>query len=357
MFRFHQEYDPIRNGSMDGTDIHAHDHGLVRAYQNHCNCVEFWFLVDDSRKDCNSKCDPYRTLFVGRLKSELRSCIMGSETTTEETLMQTFSRYGKVKSLKLVRDIVTGCSMKYAFIEYYYDEDFSSAFFGAHRMRLDEAQILVDFMREQTVPGWVPRRFGGGVGGKKPSGQMRFGGRDCPFRAPFDINIYRSKQNGTNRVRQEEWGRQNESRELRKQETERWNEMRKESVDLHGREENAFDSSYREHSRARSRSRTGKRLEPGHSTTHERSRSRTIRRLERSHSTTHEQSRSTAHTGDHSTHHHRRSPTHDNSHSPSRHHHHTHSRSHKQSHSHKSFIVCNNKECSNGGSNPRPSRY
>ena len=34
--RYHEEYDPIRNGSMDGTDIAPHDHGLQRAYQNHC---------------------------------------------------------------------------------------------------------------------------------------------------------------------------------------------------------------------------------------------------------------------------------------------------------------------------------
>ena len=34
--RYHEEYDPIRNGSMDGTDIAPHDRGLQRAYQNHC---------------------------------------------------------------------------------------------------------------------------------------------------------------------------------------------------------------------------------------------------------------------------------------------------------------------------------
>ena len=78
-------------------------------------------------------------------------------------------------------------------MEYVYEEDFSSAFFAAHRIQLDNANILVDFMREQTVPGWIPRRLGGGVGGRKQSGQMRFGGRDCPFRAPFDITLYQSR--------------------------------------------------------------------------------------------------------------------------------------------------------------------
>lgn len=126
----------------------------------------------------------------------------------------------------MVRDIITGCSKRYAFVEYYYDEDFSSAFFGAHRMRLDDAQILVDFMREQTVPGWVPRRFGGGVGGKKPSGQMRFGGRDCPFRAPFDINIYRRRHGSGDGVKREEWREQRGG----------WREQRRGEREERGRE-------------------------------------------------------------------------------------------------------------------------
>ncbi|KAG6382513.1 hypothetical protein SASPL_108424 [Salvia splendens] len=35
------------------------------------------------------------------------------------------------------------------------------------------------------MPGWIPRRLGGGLGGKKESGQLRFGGRERPFRAPL----------------------------------------------------------------------------------------------------------------------------------------------------------------------------
>ena len=75
-------------------------------------------------------------------------------------------------------------------MEFVHEEDFTSAFYGAHRTILDGSQILVDFMRAQTVPGWVPRRLGGGVGGKKQSGQMRFGGRDCPFHAPYESNRF-----------------------------------------------------------------------------------------------------------------------------------------------------------------------
>ena len=35
--------------------------------------------------------------------------------------------------------------------------------------------------------GWVPRRLGGGFGGKKESGQLRFGGKDRPFRKPIKL--------------------------------------------------------------------------------------------------------------------------------------------------------------------------
>ncbi|KAL5720310.1 hypothetical protein ACHQM5_012989 [Ranunculus cassubicifolius] len=65
--------------------------------------------------------DPYCTLFVGHL----------NHLTTEQTLHKNMSKYGTVKNLRLVRHI------------------------------------------------------GGGIGGKKESGQLRFGGRERPFRAPL----------------------------------------------------------------------------------------------------------------------------------------------------------------------------
>ncbi|KAJ1410780.1 hypothetical protein SESBI_21588 [Sesbania bispinosa] len=35
------------------------------------------------------------------------------------------------------------------------------------------------------MPGWIPRRLGGGLSGKKESGQLQFGGREKSFRAPL----------------------------------------------------------------------------------------------------------------------------------------------------------------------------
>lgn len=48
------------------------------------------------------------------------------------------------------------------------------------------------FECERKLPGWIPRRLGGGLGGKKESGQLRFGGVERPFRKPIVIPSRRS---------------------------------------------------------------------------------------------------------------------------------------------------------------------
>lgn len=39
----------------------------------------------------------------------------------------------------------------------------------------------------RTMKGWKPRRLGGGFGGKRESGQLRFGGISRPFQLPYDL--------------------------------------------------------------------------------------------------------------------------------------------------------------------------
>lgn len=71
-------------------------------------------------------------------------------------------------------------------------------------MELDGSKLMVEFERERLMKDWIPRRLGGGeeeaasealsinfligVGGKKESGQLRFGGRDRPFKKPIVLN-------------------------------------------------------------------------------------------------------------------------------------------------------------------------
>lgn len=158
-------YDPLKAGSIDGTDVKPHDHAIVRA------------MEAKYKTSKHVKSDPKLTLFVGRL----------NPSTSEEKLREFFTTYGEVRSVRLVRDVITGFSKCYAFVEFYELRDALEAN-DANQEYLDDNRIFVDFERERVLPGWVPRRLGGGFGGKKESGQLRFGGRDRPFRKPIVLS-------------------------------------------------------------------------------------------------------------------------------------------------------------------------
>ncbi|KAK1381539.1 U11/U12 small nuclear ribonucleoprotein 35 kDa protein [Heracleum sosnowskyi] len=121
-------YHPIQSGSIDGTDILPHDNAVYRAHL--CSLATLYDPFGDPKVNG----DPYCTLFIAHL----------SHLTTEQTLHK-----------------------------------------DAHHSVIDDSEIVVDYNRQQLMPGWIPRRLGGGLGGKKESGQLRFGGRERPFRAPL----------------------------------------------------------------------------------------------------------------------------------------------------------------------------
>ncbi|NEU35995.1 hypothetical protein GN156_35665, partial [bacterium LRH843] len=79
------------------------------------------------------------TLFVARLHKK----------TTEETLMKEFSEYGPIKSCHLVRNLVTGASKCYAFVEFVSKKDASLAYRRANSSNIDGMEILVDFECER----------------------------------------------------------------------------------------------------------------------------------------------------------------------------------------------------------------
>ncbi|CAL9236739.1 unnamed protein product [Arabidopsis halleri] len=162
-------YHPIQAGSIDGTDVAPHDNGVRRALL----CYNAGLY--DPSGDSKAVGDSYCTLFVGRL----------SRHTTEDTLREVMTKYGRIKNLRLVRHIVTGASRGYAFVEYETEKEMLRAYEDAHHSLIDGREIIVDYNRQQLMPGWIPRRLGGGLGGRKESGQLRFGGRERPFRAPL----------------------------------------------------------------------------------------------------------------------------------------------------------------------------
>lgn len=248
-----KQYDPLKAGSIDGTDEEPHDKAILRAMH----------AKYKPNKDVTG--DPYCTIFVARL----------SPNTDEEMLESAFSEYGEIKNLRLVRDIVTGYSRCYAFIEYEKSGSASRAERHADKMILDEKEIFVDFECERTMKGWIPRRLGGGIGGKKESGQLRFGGKDRPFHKPIIVDPEKVPQGSTFRERLKnselERGRPRhfERKRNRSRSRERYRDRSHDYKRSRDREERSRD---------RSRSRDRERRSRSHERTHSRDRDRSSRK-------------------------------------------------------------------------------
>lgn len=63
-----------------------------------------------------------------------------------------------------MKDIQTGKNRGYAFIEFASERDMKDAYKYSNNMYIDGRHLTVDFEKGRTVEGWIPRRFGGGVG-------------------------------------------------------------------------------------------------------------------------------------------------------------------------------------------------
>ncbi|CAN6870366.1 unnamed protein product [Brassica oleracea] len=103
-----RSYHPIQAISIDGTNVAAHDNGVRRALL--CYSTGLY----DPSGDLKAAGDPYCT----------------SHLTTEDTLREAMSKYGKVKSLCLIRHIVTGASRGYAFVEIETEKEMRHAYKG-----------------------------------------------------------------------------------------------------------------------------------------------------------------------------------------------------------------------------------
>eukprot|EP00980_Cylindrotheca_fusiformis_P026197 scaffold15514_cov129-Cylindrotheca_fusiformis.AAC.5 len=135
------------------------------------------------QRDCGGEyqgMNCYNTLFVGRLAYEV----------TERKLLREMESFGPVKDIKLVKGR-DGKSRGYGFVEFENEEDMKRAYRAADAMRIESREIVADVERGHTVPSWLPRRLGGGLGG------TRLGGKEKNVRKPgrFDpsrIDISRS---------------------------------------------------------------------------------------------------------------------------------------------------------------------
>lgn len=98
-----------------------------------------------------------------------------------------FTKFGRIVNCRLVRDIVTSRSKQYAFVEYENSGSLERALREMQKEYIDGSEIIVEREAGRRMVGWRPRRLGGGFGGRKESGQLRFGCQDRPFRKPLII--------------------------------------------------------------------------------------------------------------------------------------------------------------------------
>ncbi|KAG7187969.1 hypothetical protein KM043_013926 [Ampulex compressa] len=165
-----KEYDPLKAGSIDGTDLEPHDRAISRA------------ISARYRSPHGLRSKPERTLFVARFGPGI----------TKHDLKEFFSRHVQVLSAKVVVDVVTGVSQGYGFVELRSEEEAHRMLRRSVDMTLKGHRIFMDLECGRMLAGWKPRRLGGGFGGKKESGQLRFGGKDRPFKRPILPNIVKS---------------------------------------------------------------------------------------------------------------------------------------------------------------------
>lgn len=108
--------------------------------------------------------DPYRTVFVARLPYAV----------SELDVSKALSQYGGIDSIRVVRDKTTGLSRGYAFVVFEAEKDAKSCIrvlapTGITVKTADELvsrKALVDMERGRLVRNWLPRRLGGGLGGR-----------------------------------------------------------------------------------------------------------------------------------------------------------------------------------------------
>lgn len=129
--RYAKFYDPLKIGSIDGTDTEPHDKAIIRAESS------------EYHPNKHVKGKPECTIFVSRL----------SPKTTKETIKDIFSKYGKLKRFRLVKDIVTGFPKGYAFLEYENESNAEEAYKRANKTVIDGNVIFVDFECQRLLKG------------------------------------------------------------------------------------------------------------------------------------------------------------------------------------------------------------
>ncbi|CZS95877.1 related to U1 small nuclear ribonucleoprotein [Rhynchosporium agropyri] len=149
-------------------------------------------------EDPNIRGDAFKTLIVARLSYE----------ANDQDIEREFSRFGPIERIRIIvdthQDEKPSKKKKkhrgYAFVVFEREKDMRAALENCDGIRIKDRRIKVDVQRAKTVRGWLPRRLGGGLGGRgytkavapRPAGPS-FGGPPGPggfrgggFRGGFD---------------------------------------------------------------------------------------------------------------------------------------------------------------------------
>lgn len=143
-------------------------------------------LFRKSQRECGGEFEGmncYNTLFVGRLAYEV----------TERKLLREMEAFGPVKDIRIIKEHDNPeKSRGYAFVEYENEEDMKRAYRAADGMKIEGREIVVDVERGHTVPTWLPRRLGGGLGGTRLGGKevnVTRPGRYDPLRPEASVPV------------------------------------------------------------------------------------------------------------------------------------------------------------------------
>ncbi|CAH8561861.1 unnamed protein product [Heterobilharzia americana] len=209
-------YDPVTVGSIDGTDTTPHDRAIHRALSSSYKPkgqALYW--------------NPKAILFIGRLPyytskvclQEALNKLLDSQLKNKPSGKHTSKRRNRGRSpfssnghddeeiwpkVHIVHNAVTGYPCGYAFAYFSSELDVEHVLRNwcsqttpatSYRGIKDERHCGLDIPNGDkvilepyfggTLSGWRPRRLGGGLGGRKEAGQLRFGGVARPFRRPF----------------------------------------------------------------------------------------------------------------------------------------------------------------------------
>ncbi|KAI8190320.1 hypothetical protein K4K54_004056 [Colletotrichum sp. SAR 10_86] len=115
-------------------------------------------------EDSNIRGDAFKTLIVARLSYE----------ANEQDLEREFGRFGPIERIRIITDTHAHEKPRkkkkphrgYAFVVFEREKDMRAALDACDGIRIKDRRIKVDVERGRTVKGWVPRRLGGGLGGR-----------------------------------------------------------------------------------------------------------------------------------------------------------------------------------------------